>query len=84
MLPASRHWRSAWTLSACPSSTAVISPPAGWWRSQAEAGDSVGLLLGKLALLGFCQPNGCPLDLQVVATAPVPTMIGATSRSCRL
>jgi hypothetical protein len=29
-----------------------------------KAGDSVDLLLGKLAPLGFCQPNGCPLDLQ--------------------
>jgi hypothetical protein len=43
--------------------------PAGYGGSQAEAGDSVGPLLGKLGLAEPRQPNG-PLGLQVVATAP--------------
>jgi hypothetical protein len=72
MLPASRHWRSAWTPSARPSSTAAVPPRRPDGGIQAEAGDSVDLLLGKLALLGFRQRNGCPLVLQAVATAPRP------------
>jgi hypothetical protein len=48
--------------------------------TQAKAGGSVDLLLGKLAPLGFCQPNGCPLDLQAARPRLPPTMVGGDRR----
>jgi hypothetical protein len=54
------RWRSAWTRSArCCSTGCPTGAPAAWSGSpKTEVGDSLDLLLGPLADLGFCQPDG--------------------------
>jgi hypothetical protein len=53
------RWRSAWTRSGRSFSTGCrIGAGRAVGISKTEVGDSMDLLLGPLAALGFCQPDG--------------------------